>query len=274
MLEDEDLIAEESVIVTVSHDGYIKRMPIDTYKRQGRGGRGIIGSDTKEGDFIKHLFVASTHDYLLIFTNRGRCYWLQVYDVPSLTAPEQGPQHRQPAEPGQPADRLDHQRQQLRRGQGRGAGPRAGHGDEERPGQEDPPQPVQQSARHGRDRDQPRSERRGDRRRADLGRRPHHSRHPRRHDDPVRRAASPLDGPGLARRARHQAAAERRGGRHGRPDGKGVAVHRLRERLRQTDRRRELPLADARRRRTQEHQDQRPQRQGGRPRSRCSRATI
>ncbi|MCX5647072.1 MAG: DNA gyrase subunit A [Phycisphaerae bacterium] len=86
----EDLIADEDVIVTVSHDGYIKRMPIDTYKRQGRGGRGIIGSDTKEGDFIKHLFVASTHDYLLIFTNRGRCYWLRVYDVPSLTRQSKG----------------------------------------------------------------------------------------------------------------------------------------------------------------------------------------
>ncbi len=90
MLEDEDLIAEESVIVTVSHDGYIKRMPIDTYKRQGRGGRGIIGSDTKEGDFIKHLFVASTHDYLLIFSNRGRCYWLRVYDVPNLPRQSKG----------------------------------------------------------------------------------------------------------------------------------------------------------------------------------------
>ncbi len=89
-LEVEDLIAEESVIVTVSHDGYIKRMPIDTYKRQGRGGRGVIGSDTKEGDFIKHLFVASTHDYLLIFTNRGRCYWLRVYDVPNLPRQSKG----------------------------------------------------------------------------------------------------------------------------------------------------------------------------------------
>jgi len=89
-LDVEDLIADEDVIVTVSHDGYIKRMPIDTYKRQGRGGRGIIGSDTKEGDFIKHLFVASTHDYLLIFTNRGRCYWLRVYDVPNLTRQSKG----------------------------------------------------------------------------------------------------------------------------------------------------------------------------------------
>ena len=86
----EDLIADEEVIVTVSHAGYVKRMPIDTYRKQARGGRGIIGSDTKEGDFIEHLFVASTHDYLLIFTNRGKCYWLKVYDVPSLTRQSKG----------------------------------------------------------------------------------------------------------------------------------------------------------------------------------------
>ena len=87
---DEDLIAEEEVIVTVSHSGYVKRLPIDTYRKQARGGRGIIGSDTKEGDFIKHLFIASTHDYLLIFTNRGKCYWLKVYDVPSMSRQSKG----------------------------------------------------------------------------------------------------------------------------------------------------------------------------------------
>jgi DNA gyrase subunit A len=89
-LDVEDLIAEEEVIVTLSHEGYIKRMPIDTYHKQGRGGKGIIGSDTKEGDFIEHLFVASTHDYLLIFTNRGKCYWLKVYDVPSMSRQSKG----------------------------------------------------------------------------------------------------------------------------------------------------------------------------------------
>jgi DNA gyrase subunit A len=86
----EDLIAEEEVVVTVSHGGYVKRMPLDTYRKQGRGGRGIIGSDTKEGDFIEHLFTASTHDYLLIFTNRGKCYWLRVYDVPSMSRQSKG----------------------------------------------------------------------------------------------------------------------------------------------------------------------------------------
>ena len=88
--EIEDLIAEEEVIVTVSHSGYVKRMPIDTYRRQARGGTGIIGSDTKEGDFLEHLFTASTHDYLLIFTNRGKCYWLKVYDIPSMSRQSKG----------------------------------------------------------------------------------------------------------------------------------------------------------------------------------------
>ncbi|HUT29241.1 MAG TPA: DNA gyrase subunit A [Sedimentisphaerales bacterium] len=86
----EDLIAEEEVIVTISHSGYVKRTSIDTYRKQGRGGRGVIGSDIKEGDFIEHLFTASTHDYLLIFTNRGRCYWLKVYDVPSMSRQSKG----------------------------------------------------------------------------------------------------------------------------------------------------------------------------------------
>jgi DNA gyrase subunit A len=90
VLNIEDLIAEEDVIVTVSHSGYIKRMPTDTYRRQGRGGRGIIGSDTKEGDFIKHLFIASTHDYLLIFTDRGKCYWLRVYGIPTMSRQSKG----------------------------------------------------------------------------------------------------------------------------------------------------------------------------------------
>ncbi|OHB48842.1 MAG: DNA gyrase subunit A [Planctomycetes bacterium GWF2_41_51] len=86
----EDLIADEEVLVTLSHGGYVKRMPVDTYRKQGRGGKGIIGSDTREGDFIESLFTASTHDYLLVFTNRGKCYWLKVYNVPQLTRQSKG----------------------------------------------------------------------------------------------------------------------------------------------------------------------------------------
>jgi DNA gyrase subunit A len=86
----EDLIAEEEMIVTVTHEGYIKRLPIDTYRRQGRGGRGVIGSNTKTEDFIEHLFVATTHDYLCYFTTRGRCYWQRVYDIPLLSRQSRG----------------------------------------------------------------------------------------------------------------------------------------------------------------------------------------
>ncbi len=88
--EIEDLIAEEEVVVTVSHAGYIKRTGIDAYRKQGRGGRGVVGSETKEDDFIEHLFIASTHDYLLIFTNNGKCYWLKVYNIPSLARQSKG----------------------------------------------------------------------------------------------------------------------------------------------------------------------------------------
>ena len=86
----EDLIAEEDVVVILSHEGYIKRMPVTSYRRQGRGGKGIIGSDRKEGDFIEHLFIASTHDYMLFFMNNGRMYWLKVYDVPSMSRQSKG----------------------------------------------------------------------------------------------------------------------------------------------------------------------------------------
>jgi DNA gyrase subunit A len=86
----EDLITEEEVLVMISHGGYIKRMPIDTYRKQGRGGKGIIGSGTKDGDFIEHMFTASTHDYLLAFTSGGKCHWLRVYNIPSMSRQSKG----------------------------------------------------------------------------------------------------------------------------------------------------------------------------------------
>ncbi|MHC4551510.1 MAG: DNA gyrase subunit A [Planctomycetota bacterium] len=86
----EDLIQEEETLVTITHGGYIKRMPIDTYRKQGRGGKGIIGSDTKEGDFLEHLFVASTHDYLMFFTSKGICHWLKVYNIPAMSRQSKG----------------------------------------------------------------------------------------------------------------------------------------------------------------------------------------
>ncbi len=78
----EDVIAEEDVVVTISHKGFIKRFPVSGYRRQTRGGRGVTGAGTKEDDFIEHMFVASTHQYILFFTDKGRCYWLKVHEVP------------------------------------------------------------------------------------------------------------------------------------------------------------------------------------------------
>ncbi|HEX8942363.1 MAG TPA: DNA gyrase subunit A [Gemmatimonadaceae bacterium] len=78
----EDLIAEEEMVVTISHSGYIKRTSASTYKKQRRGGRGNNGASLKDEDFIEHLFVASTHDYVLIFTDDGRCFWLKVHEIP------------------------------------------------------------------------------------------------------------------------------------------------------------------------------------------------
>jgi DNA gyrase subunit A len=78
----EDLIAEEDMVITVTHKGYIKRLGVSSYRRQSRGGRGVIGIETKEKDFVEHLFIASTHDYILFFTDKGRCYWVKVYEIP------------------------------------------------------------------------------------------------------------------------------------------------------------------------------------------------
>ena len=86
----EDLIADEQVAVTVSHGGYMKRTPISTYRMQRRGGTGRTGMKTRDEDFVEHLFLASTHAYILIFTNTGRVYWLKVYEIPDIAAAGKG----------------------------------------------------------------------------------------------------------------------------------------------------------------------------------------
>ncbi len=78
----EDLIAEEDMVITITHSGYIKRLSVTSYRRQGRGGRGVIGIETKEQDFVEHLFIASTHNYILFFTPKGRCHWIKVHEIP------------------------------------------------------------------------------------------------------------------------------------------------------------------------------------------------
>ncbi len=83
-LDIEDLIAEEDMVITISHAGYIRRLPISAYKKQKRGGKGVSGGATKEEDFSEHLFIASTHEYILFFTDKGKVYWLKVHEIPQV----------------------------------------------------------------------------------------------------------------------------------------------------------------------------------------------
>ncbi len=89
-LSDEDLIQEEEVVITVSHTGYIKRTALTTYRSQKRGGKGRIGMTTREEDAVRHLFVASTHDYILVFTSSGKMYWLKVHEIPDVSSAGRG----------------------------------------------------------------------------------------------------------------------------------------------------------------------------------------
>ena len=91
----EDLIADQQMVIAITHSGYIKSLPLDTYRQQHRGGRGVSGMDMKDGDFIEHLFICSTHDYLLFFTNRGKVYRSRVYDLPEASRTARGPRARQ-----------------------------------------------------------------------------------------------------------------------------------------------------------------------------------
>lgn len=86
----EDLIAEEDMVITLSHTGYIKRIPVSAYRKQRRGGRGVAGMGTKEDDWVEHLFIASTHDYLMFFTHTGQVYWLKVHEIPQASRAARG----------------------------------------------------------------------------------------------------------------------------------------------------------------------------------------
>ena len=86
----EDLIADDMMVVTISHDGYVKRLPVDTYKVQMRGGKGLNSSNLKDADFIQYLFVASAHSYILLFTDHGMCHWLKVYEIPEASRTARG----------------------------------------------------------------------------------------------------------------------------------------------------------------------------------------
>jgi DNA gyrase subunit A len=87
---DEDLIPREDVIISITHSGYVKRLPVTTYRSQKRGGKGVIGMDTKDDDFVEHLFVSNTHHYLLFFTDKGKVYRLKAYEIPDLSRTARG----------------------------------------------------------------------------------------------------------------------------------------------------------------------------------------
>jgi len=86
----EDFIADEDVVITISHEGYIKRTPLTEYRRQGRGGKGSIGSNSRDADFIEHIITASAHNYMLFFTEAGRCFWLRAFEIPEGTRTSKG----------------------------------------------------------------------------------------------------------------------------------------------------------------------------------------
>src|SRR5687768_6883983 len=86
----EDLLSDDEMIITISHQGYVKRLPADTYRAQRRGGRGIQGMETKEEDWVEKLFVGRTHDYLMVFTTEGHCYWLKVHEIPQASRNARG----------------------------------------------------------------------------------------------------------------------------------------------------------------------------------------
>ncbi len=199
-MTDEDLIADEDVVITISGRGYIKRQPVATYRRQHRGGKGIIGHVTREEDAVEHLLVANTHDYALFFTNRGRVFSTKVHQIPDASRQAKGI----------PIINLPGVQVEGRRGPGgdhHPVGLRAGlvprHGHPARQDQEDRPRavragPLERDHRHHHRR----------RRRAGLGRRRHrqrrhHHRHRPRQDRPLPRDRGPADGPPGGRGHRH-----------------------------------------------------------------------
>ena len=167
----EDLIADQQMVITITKTGYIKSLPLATYRKQHRGGVGVTGMDMKDGDFIEHLFICSTHDYLLFFTNRGKVYRSKVYELPEAQRTAKGRalvQH--PAAARGRARAVGARDARLHRGQVPRLRHAQGHGQEDRvPGL----QHADQGRRHHRDQD-PRRRRAGRRAPDERRRRDHH----------------------------------------------------------------------------------------------------
>ena len=252
------MIADEEVAISITHSGYIKRTSISTYRSQKRGGRGRVGMKTKEEDFVSSLFIATTHSYILILTDRGRVYWLKVHEIPDV-----GPQGKGKAvvnlgpAPDRGEDRGILRGQGLRR-RGASASSSPARGSSRRPSsprsRNPRPSGIIALVRRGR--------RRPDRRRAHLGHRQDPPRHPRRDGHPVQRGGRAAHGPHRLRGEGHRARGRRPGGV---PRGRdrGHRPHRDRERLRQEDPARRVSRAEPGRQGADQHQDRGPQRPGG-----------
>ena len=200
----EDLIAEEDMAITVSHTGYIKRTAITTYRNQRRGGKGRIGMRTREEDFVSHLFVASTHAYIMIFSDRGRAYWLKVHEIPDV-----GPDGKGKSIANLVSMEEGEKIAALLAVKEFDDTPVRDDGDPARRREEDGAVGVQQPARRRDHRDGSRRGRRGDHRAAHRRQRRDLHRHPERHGDPVLRDRRAADGPDGVRRPRHRAARRR-----------------------------------------------------------------
>ena len=265
----EDLIAEEDMVITISHTGYIKRIPVSTYKRQRRGGRGLNGADLKENDWVEHLFIASTHDYLLFFTNTGQLYWLKVHEIPQAGR----------AARGKPVvNCIAIKPDRAGRGAGAGAGVHrrpvshlrhpAGHGEE------DAALRLWQRAHQRHLRDQHREGRRADRRAGLRLEQRHRPGDQGRDEHPLPPGGRPGDGPGHDRGEGRRAGEGRRGDRHGGRPARRDAPGREREGLRQALRAVRLPGPEARREGDHHPQEDGQDRlhrraQGGHPRRRA-----
>ena len=207
----EDLIADENMVVTVTKAGYVKRLPVATYRQQKRGGKGMQGVNLKDNDYVEHLFVASTHAYMLFFSTAGKVYRLKVYELPEASAPRARHGHREPAAAGQGRDHFRRHRDEglpVRRV------PHVRH--VARHGEEDVHGPVRPHAPRRPDRHQPEG-----RRRACIsvqprgaGREGHHGVE-RRQGHHVGRGRSARHGPRHHGRAGHERAAHRAGAGHG-----------------------------------------------------------
>jgi len=196
----EDLIADQQMVISITKSGYIKSLPLATYRNQIRGGRGVTGMDMKDGDYIEHLFVCSTHDFLLFFTNRGKVYRSKVYELPEASRTAKGRSLEQlPAAARGRARQRGHRHPRLLRG--RLSRVRHPPG----PTKEDRVRRLQHADQGGRDhRDQDPRRRRAGRRAEDGGRRRHHHGRPLRQGGTLSRVPGAPDGPRHRRGTRHE----------------------------------------------------------------------